>query len=459
MVMAEGLPWNWSSFPDYLDALDKREADVDFAAQMPHSPLRIFVMGRRGAELEPATDADLEEMRRLTAEAIEAEALGISTSRNLFHRFRNGKLAPSANSPEAELIALAKGLPDAGTCVFQCVPQLDSAPQVEMGVFRAIARATRRPVKFSLVCSEANVDFYLSELDAAKAEGLDIRAHFLPRPLGVLFGLDLSYHPFSLNPSYQEIAGLPLAQKVALMRDPEFRRRLLSEKPEDPNPAFTQIVSLRSNLYPISDPVDYRMSLRESLRARAEASGKNEEEVIYDALLEDEGHAILAFFPIEPEHYFQRSEKLFDRTDTSSASAMAGPHYGMICDAAYPTFTLAQRLAADCSNLAMLVRNLTTRSAASVGLNDRGIIAPGYKADLNVIDLDRICARRPTVKQDLPSGGKRLSQSAEGYVATIVSGKVTYRNGDATSALPGRLVRGAREAAGSGERRARVAAE
>jgi N-acyl-D-aspartate/D-glutamate deacylase len=131
----------------------------------------------------------------------------------------------------------------------------------------------------------------------------------------------------------------------------------------------------------------------------------------------------------------------------------------MICDAAYPTFTLAQRLAADCSNLAMLVRNLTTRSAASVGLNDRGIIAPGYKADLNVIDLDRICARRPTVKQDLPSGGKRLSQSAEGYVASIVSGKVTYRNGDATSALPGRLVRGAREAAGSGERRARVAAE
>jgi N-acyl-D-amino-acid deacylase len=147
VVMAEGLPWNWSSFPDYLDALDKREADVDFAAQMPHSPLRVFVMGKRGADLEPATDADLAEMRRLTAEAIKAGALGVSTSRNLFHRFRNGKLAPSLNSPEAELIALAKGLQDAGAGVFQCVPQLDSAPEVEMGTLRAIARATGRPGK------------------------------------------------------------------------------------------------------------------------------------------------------------------------------------------------------------------------------------------------------------------------------------------------------------------------
>jgi N-acyl-D-aspartate/D-glutamate deacylase len=398
-------------------------------------------------------------MRRLTAEAIQAGALGVSTSRNLFHRFRNGKLAPSVNSPEAELIALAQGLQDAGTGVFQCVPQLDSAPQVEMGVLRAIARATGRPVNFSLVCSESNVDGYLLELDAAKAEGLDIRAHFLPRPLGVLFGLDLSYHPFSLNPSYRQIAGLPLAQKVERMRDAEFRRKLLSENPEDPNPVFTNIVSLRANLYPMSDPVDYRMSLRESLRARAETSGKNEEEVIYDALLEDEGHAILAFFPIEPERYFHRSEKLFDRVDTVVSLGDGGAHYGMICDAAYPTFTLAQRLAKDRSNLGMLVRNLTSRSAAAVGLNDRGILAPGYKADINLIDLDRICVRRPSVKQDLPSGGKRLSQQADGYVATIVSGKVTYRNGEATGALSGRLVRGAREAAASsGERRAGIAA-
>jgi N-acyl-D-aspartate/D-glutamate deacylase len=458
VVMAEGLPWNWSSFPDYLDALDKREADVDFAAQMPHSPLRVFVMGKRGADLEPATDADLAEMRRLTAEAIKAGALGVSTSRNLFHRFRNGKFAPSLNSPEAELIALAKGLQDAGAGVFQCVPQLDSAPEVEMGTLRAIARATGRPVNFSLVWSDSNIDGYLSELDAAKAEGLDIRAHFLPRPLGVLFGLDLSYHPFSLNPSYKEIASLPLAQKVARMRDPEFRRQLLSEKPEDPNPAFTQIVSLRSHLYPMSDPVDYRMTWSQSLRARAEALGKDREEVIYDALLEDEGHAILAFFPMEPERYFHRSEMLFERADTVVSLGDGGAHYGMICDAAYPTSTLGQRLAPDRSNLAMLVRNLTSRSAAAVGLNDRGILAPGYKADINVIDLDRICVRRPTVKQDLPSGGKRLSQLAEGYVATIVSGQVTYRNGEATGALPGRLVRGGREVTGSGERRAGIAA-
>jgi N-acyl-D-aspartate/D-glutamate deacylase len=458
VVMAEGLPWNWSSFPDYLDALDKREADVDFAAQMPHSPLRVFVMGRRGAELEPATPEDLTEMRRLTAEAIQAGALGVSTSRNLFHRFRNGKLAPSVTSPEAELIALAQGLQDAGNGVFQCVPSMDSAPQIEMGVLRAIARATGRPVNFSLNCAEREIDDCLAELDEARAEGLNIRAHFLPRPLGVLFGLDLSCHPFSLNPSYRTIATLPLAQKVERMRDPDFRRQLLAEKPVDSNPAFVQIVSLRKNLYPMSNPVDYRMTLRDSLHARAESLGLDQDDVIYDALLADEGHAILAACSIEPEHYIRRTEALFHRDDTVVSLGDGGAHYGMICDAAYPTFTLAQRLLADRSNLALLVQNLTSRSAAAVGLNDRGLIAPGYKADINVIDLDRICVRRPTVKQDLPAGGKRLSQQAEGYVATIVSGKVTYRNGEATGALPGRLVRGAREAAGSGERRAGIAA-
>jgi N-acyl-D-aspartate/D-glutamate deacylase len=445
VVMAEGLPWNWSSFPEYLDALDDRQADVDFATQMPHSPLRIFVMGQRGADLEPATTEDLSEMRRLTAEAVKAGALGVSTSRNLFHRFRSGALAPSVGTPEDELIALAKGLVDAETGVFQCVPRLDSEPETEMGVLSAVARATGRPVNFSLVCSIKNIGNFMDELDKAKAEGLNIRAHYLPRPLGVLFGLDLSYHPFSLNPSYRQIAYLPLAEKVARMRDPAFRRQLLSEKPEDPNPMFCQLVSLRGNMYLLSDPVDYYLTAEQNLRTCAARASIDEDEAIYDALLEDEGHAILASFINTPSEYIQATQPLLRRDDTIVSLGDGGAHYGMICDAAYPTFMLAQCLAADRSNLPLLIRNLSADPAASVGLGDRGIIAPGYKADVNVIDLENVSVRRPTVKADLPSGGKRLSQQASGYVATIVSGKITYRYGQHTGALPGRLVRGTRQ--------------
>lgn len=450
VVMAEGLPWNWTTFPDYLDALESREADVDFATQVPHSPLRIFVMGERGANLEPPTDADLSEMRRLTAEAVRAGALGVSTSRNLFHRFRDGKLAPSVNTADEELVALAMGLADAGTGVFQCVPRMGVAPEGEMAAFRQVARKSGRPVNFSLVFTTEDVDAVLgsftSQLDEARDEGLDIRAHFLPRALGALFGLDLSYHCFSLNPSYRAIAHLPLAERVARMRDPEFRRQLLSEEPDDPNPMFVGLVKSRRHFYLLSDPVDYRFSLDESLHARAVHLGLPEDEVIYDALLENDGHAILALHPVEPTLYIDRSLPLMARNDTVVSLGDGGAHYGMICDAAYPTFMLAQLLEPDHSNLALLVRHLTSRPAASVGLNDRGVIAPGFKADLNVLEIDAMSAHRPTIMQDLPSGGKRLAQRATGYVLTMVSGQVTYRNGEPTGALPGRLARGAREA-------------
>ncbi len=445
VVMAQGLPWNWSTFPDYLDALDRRQADVDFAAQLPHSPLRIYVMGQRGADLEPATADDLAQMRRLTTEAIEAGALGVSTSRNLFHRFRSGALAPSVNSPEQELIALGEGLKQAGSGVFQCVLRLDGEPQGEFAVLRKVARESGRPVNFSLVCPAETIPVFLAEMDDAAHAGLDIKAHFLPRPLGVLFGLDLSYHPFSLNPSYREIAHLPLSEKVERMRDPDFRRRLLAERPDDPNPMFVQIVSLRSHLYALSDPVDYCLREDQSLGARAERSGMTIDEVIYDALLADEGRAILVAFQSEPADYIARTECLLDRNDSVISLGDGGAHYGMICDAAYPSFTLAQRLATDHANLPSIIRKLTLDPAMSVGLGDRGVIAPGYKADLNVIDLASLELRRPTVAADLPSGGKRLHQAATGYALTMLSGVVTYREGSATGALPGRLVRGARQ--------------
>jgi len=448
VVMAEGVPFNWSSFPEYLDALDQREADVDFATQIPHSPLRVFVMGQRGADLEPPTLDDLAEMRRCVAEAVNAGALGVASSRNLFHRFRSGALAPSVTTEIDEVVALAQGLRDAGGGIFQCNPNLDNDAETELALFRQITEATGCPVTFSLIHMPTRPDNwsrYIAGIRQARADGLPIRAQFMPRPMGVLYGLDLSFNPFSLNPSFRAIATLPLAEKVAAMRDPALRARLIAEEPEDPNPAFVGLIKAISALYRIQDPADYNFAWEDSLQAEAARLGKPVREVIYDALLEDEGHAILCAYSSDVPDYLASTADLIGDEGTIVALGDGGAHYGMICDAAYTTYLLTGRMGRDGIDLPRAIRALTSIPAGSVGLNDRGVLAPGYKADVNVIDLGRLSLHRPRVKADLPAGGKRLSQKAQGYVATIVSGAVTYREGAATGALPGRLVRGRRE--------------
>ena len=448
VVMADGVPWNWESFTDYLDALDQRQSDVDFATQLPHSPLRVYVMGERGAN-EPATDEDLVTMRRMVTEAIKAGALGVSTSRNLFHRFRSGKLAPSVKTEVDELLALAGGLTDAGAGVFQLNPNIDTEAAGEIEMFRTIAEAAQRPVNFSLIAVPSrmeNWDAYVEGAKALNAEGHTVNAQFLPRPMGLLYGLDVSYNPFALNPSYRPLANLPLAEKVARMRDPDLRAKILSEEPDDPNPAFIGLIKMKTNLYPLADPVDYDFQREDSIASRAEREGRPEREVIYDALLEDGGKALLMSAAFDYQDYIARTAKLFGQDNMIVALGDGGAHYAMICDAAYTTYTLSQRTGADGLRLEMVIRALTSQPAASLGLHDRGVVAPGYKADLNVIDFNRISLRRPSVSVDLPAGGKRLSQKSEGYVATIVSGTITYRDGVATGTLPGRLVRGAKDA-------------
>ena len=448
VVMADGVPWNWESFTDYLDALDQRESDVDFATQLPHSPLRVYVMGERGAN-EPATDEDLVTMRRMVTEAIKAGALGVSTSRNLFHRFRSGKLAPSVKTEAEELCALAGGLKDAGAGVFQLNPNIDTDAAGEIEMFRTIAEAAQRPVNFSLIAVPSrmeNWDAYVEGAKALNAEGHTVNAQFLPRPMGLLYGLDVSYNPFALNPSYRPLVNLPLAEKVARLRDPDLRAKILSEEPDDPNPAFIGLIKMKTNLYPLADPVDYDFQREDSIASRAEREGRPEREVIYDALLEDGGKALLMSAAFDYQDYIARTAKLFGQDNMIVALGDGGAHYAMICDAAYTTYTLSQRTGADGLRLEMVIRALTSQPAASLGLHDRGVVAPGYKADLNVIDFNRISLRRPSVSVDLPAGGKRLSQKSEGYVATIVSGTVTYRDGVATGTLPGRLVRGAKDA-------------
>lgn len=451
VVMTTGVPWNWETFPDYLDALEQRHSDIDFAAQLPHSPLRVYVMGERGASMEPPTEEDLREMRRLTAEAIAAGALGVSTSRTTAHRFRDGQLAPSVKTEYQEVLALASGLRDAGAGVFQMVPDFDITAPERFDLLRDIANTSGRPVSFTFT---QNGDWQqtLRDLDKARAEGLEIKGQVLPRPTGGMLGLELSLHPFSLNPSFRQIEHLPLAEKVERMRDPEFRRQLLSESPEDPHEFFKYVVSDLEAMFVLGDPPNYNPRSDESIAAQARARGIAPRELIYDALLERDGHEIL-YRPMgnaEGEKFESAGRNLLKTENTIIGLGDGGAHYSTICDAAYTTYSLLYwcRDAVDGRGLSLpaLIKKLTLEPARAVGLCDRGLLAQGYKADINVVDFERLHLHAPHATYDLPAGGRRLSQKADGYEATIVSGKVTYRNGAATGELPGRLVRGARQA-------------
>lgn len=453
LVMTEGLPWDWETFPDYLDALDRRALDVDVAAQLPHSALRVYVMGERAAGHEPPDAADLAEMRRLTAEAIRAGALGVTTSRNLMHRTRAGDLAPSLYSEEDELVALAHGLRDAGTGVFQLIPHITAPAGDEFRLMRRVAEESRRPLSYSLLQMPTGDPgqwrTYLDSLTAANADGLTIRAQVAPRPVGMLYGLDLSFHPFVFHPSFQPLADLPLGEKVAAMRDPALRARLLSERPEHSNPVLVKTVIAFRFAYPMGRDPDYEPDLADRIDNRAKALGRTPEDVAYDLLLEDEGRAIL-YHPGANyrDGNLDAVRTMLGHPDTIVGLADGGAHYGIICDASFPTFFLERwaRDAGEAQRIALpdAIAALTSQPADAVGLGDRGRIVVGAKADLNVIDLARLHLHRPSVARDLPAGGKRLRQGADGYDVTIVSGAVTYRGGAPSGALPGRLVRGAR---------------
>ena len=453
VVMAEGLPWNWETFPEYLDALEQRHADIDFAAQLPHSPLRVYVMGDRGVNLEPPTAEDLAEMRRLTAEAIRAGALGVTTSRMIVHRFRDGRLAPSVPSPEEEVLALAAGLRDAGTGVFQLLPNfaIDTAQITALN--RKLAQTSGRPLSFTLGQNPDRPSAWreiLDDIADANAHGMHIRAQVLPRPTGIMLGLDLSLHPFAFNPSYRPLENLPLAEKVAAMRDPALRARIIAEEADDPHPFFVSLISDKAMMFVLGDPPNYNPLPEDSLEARAAREGRPLREVIYDALLERDGHEIL-YRPIGGmigERFHGPVDDLVKADNTIIALGDGGAHYAMICDAAYTTYMLSYWVkdapAGRRLELPRLIQQLARDPAVTVGLEDRGLIAPGYKADINVIDMERIHLHAPSTAHDLPTGARRLEQRADGYVATIVSGKVVYREGEATGVLPGRLVRGAR---------------
>lgn len=454
LVMRQGVPWNWQSFPEYLDALAARRCDIDFATQVPHAPLRVFVMGRRGVDREPATAADMAAMASMVEEGLEAGALGFTTSRSLFHRTPDGALTPTITAAEEELAAIARGMGRVNKGVIQLLDDFqDTTAQgaTEFSMLRRLVELSGRPLSFTLL----DISLYpgrwetlLREVERANLEGLPIRGQVAARPVAVLYGLELSFHPFSTCPSYCEVADLPLPQKLARLRDPAVRARLLVEEPVYSNPNMLAFMRNVGNMFVLGDPPNYTPPADQRLDARAAALGVTPLELAYDLLTSGDGRTIL-FHP--GANYTDCSDanmaRMLRHQHTVMALGDGGAHYGLICDASYTTHALTywtRDRQGERWPLAWTVRQLTDVPARTVGLGDRGRLAPGFKADINVIDLDRLAVAAPHPVHNLPGGGRRLEQKAQGYRATIVGGDVTYRDGTFTGALPGRLVRGAR---------------
>lgn len=454
VVMVDGLPWTWETFPEFLDAVSSRQRDIDVAAFLPHSPLRVYVMGRRGVDREPATDEDLALMRKLAAEAVDVGALGFASSRLTLHKSESGRPIPSFEAGRAEIEAIARGVKDAGGGLIQFVPDLvagDYGPALQT-VFD-VAEDVGLPVTFTLAIGNAGDPFFVDGLDMvekANAAGGEISAQIFPRPIGLVLGLELSGNPFVLYPSFREIAGLPLAELVTELRKPEVRQRILNDKPASDGHPLMFAAQAWDYMFPLGDPPDYEPSPSDSIGAQARARGVSPLEMAYDRLLDDDGHAMLLVTLANfRDGSLDTVAELLHREDVVLGLGDGGAHYGMICDASFPTYMLTHwvrdrptgRL-----SVAAAVRELTSTPARVAGLADRGRIALGYKADLNVIDAAALRLHRPVVVSDLPAGGRRLDQTAEGYRATVVSGEVIAENGVPTDARPGKLVRGRRPA-------------
>lgn len=461
-ALAEGLTWEWESFPEYLDALARTPHTVDLGAHMPHAALRAYVMGERGADPEEApSEAELRRMADLLGEAMAAGALGFATSRTEAHRTSAGARIGTLKADAAELLALTEVLARAGRGVIQLISDAyqttdDDFARSELDLIEAMAVISRRPVSFTVQQALHSPDRWrdlMAHVDKLVASGLDVRGQVALRPIGVLLGLEASVNPFMPCPSYTEIAKLPVPERVVAMSDPERRARILEEHARFAAGAaggatfFKQLATSFDIMFSLDDPVDYELDASRSLGAQAARMGAEPTAVVYDALLERDGRRLL-YLPLfnfasrdfsDLAEMVQQPNALFGLSD-------AGAHCGAISDASATTSSLTtwarDRRDGPLLPIEWLINGHTQRNARHVGWYDRGVVAPGYLADLNVIDFDALSCAHPEIVRDLPAGGRRLVQRASGYKATIKSGVVTFEDGEHTGALPGGLLRG-----------------
>jgi len=464
VALSAGIRWDWETFPEYLDALARMPRMIDVGAQVPHGALRAYVMGERGAANEPATPDDVATMARLVREAIAAGALGFTTSRTIGHRGGDGRPVPGTFASEDELLGIGSALAAVGRGVFEVAEagtggraagDPDGAAEAEVAWMTRLSRAIRRPVSFLVMQSEEDPDGWrrlLALADAAAGEGAYLVPQVAARPFGMLAGHQSRVNPFADRPTYRELASLSLAERVVRMRDPAVRRRILAERPAgDPEPGTLAALlgpAMYARLFPLGDPPDYEPPAERSVAHVAAREGRSAEDVLYDLMLEHDGRALL-FYPVlnyagctaEPI----REMILHPRSVLGLGDG--GAHCGIVCDASMTTFMLTHwardRRRGPRIPLETAVRALTRDPARLYGLDDRGLVRPGLKADLNVIDLGGLRLHLPEMAFDLPAGARRLLQRADGYVATLVAGRIVMRDGAPSGALPGRLVRGA----------------
>jgi N-acyl-D-aspartate/D-glutamate deacylase len=451
-VMHEGLTWTWESFPEYLDSLETKTRDVDVCALVPHAPVRVYVMGKRAIRLEPAEASDVTQMREIVATAIEAGAFGVSTSRTTVHHSLSGDLMPTTLAREREIIGLAMGMADAGRGFLEVINELSDPDAI--GEYQMILRALQRsgrPGVFSLTQQHlpAVRDMWrdvIKVADDAIADGVTMRAVVAPRAIGVHLGLQGSQNPFTGTATYHAIAGLPLAERVERMKDPGFRARVLADDPAEfrTRKSFARIEY--SKMFCLGDPPNYTPAMGDSVESIARRHKKSTPEVAYDLLIENDGKGFLYVpFSNYADGDLRACEEMLANPNTIMGLSDGGAHVGYIIDASFPTWLLTywvkQR---GVMSLQEAIRRLTSDTADMIGLADRGRLRPGLRADVNIVDFDRIGCEAPYAAHDLPEGGMRLLQRATGYDVTIVAGEVTYLAGEATDARPGKLVRSGR---------------
>jgi N-acyl-D-amino-acid deacylase len=461
-AMHEGIEWEWETFPEFMDALERRDHAIDYGLQVPHCALRAYVMGQRGIDNEAANADDIAQMQAIVREALRAGALGFSTSRTEMHNTLEGDPIPGTFAERDELFGIGAAMAKENAGVFQMALTHREVPG-EMGWMKDLARETGRMVTFNLQQIDEAPDLYkeaLRGLDEARAEGVtNLRGQFSGRPVGVLMGWETSVHPFYGHPEYVKLMKLPIRERLEQLRSPEVKARLLEggelridALPENaPIPAvFLQFLAAATHkMFPMGASNDYEPDPADSVAGRAKASGRGPAEIVYDALMDQDGKGLL-YFPLfgYATGRFDAIEETMRHPQTGLSLADGGAHCGAICDAGTPTFMLMHwardRKRGERIPIELVVRNQTYETAHQYGLDDRGLLSAGFKADLNVIDFDRLDLDPPEMRFDFPAAGRRLYQGARGYSATVVSGKVVFDHGEPTGELPGQLIRGAR---------------
>ena len=449
-ALHEGIDWEWESFPEYLDALEKKPLAIDVGTQIPHGAVRAYVMGERGINHEEASKDEITKMKEIVREAVEAGAYGFSTSRTEKHNDVNGKLTPSITAHKTELVEIAKSLGEIDKGVLQGISDFYDF-ESEFDIFKTMSKESGRPISITVEQQDARPDWWIQLLDGiedAQSEGIQMFGQVPPRATGILMGLTATLNPFRFHPSYMEIAEMPLDERVKIMSDSSFRDRLLGEEGVSINPLVDEIVQSYEKMFKLGEPANYEPDPKDSFQSLSETSNRTAQEIAYDAMLEKEGRALIyhPLFNYQPGD-LSLVEKMLKHPYTISGLGDAGAHCGAISDASFPT-TLVQHWSRDRDRgeklpLKTVIKMQTSETASLLGINDRGVLEEGYKADINIIDYEKLTLHEPEIINDLPAGGRRLVQKASGYDYTIVSGAVAFIKGEATGVLNGKLIRNA----------------